>query len=143
MDYPPKPENPSEGLSALLAQIHESPPSPHDSRKIGEEESKALKEKLELDMLREKVRSMTQDIDERKRYAANSFRLVCHWVAAVFVLLVLQGFLSAGLPLKLGDFSMTLTFKLPDSVLLAVVGGTTVSIIGIFLVVANYLFPKH
>jgi len=25
---------------------------------------------------------------------------------------------------------------------LAVVGGTTVSVIGIFLVVANYLFPK-
>lgn len=35
------------------------------------------------------------------------------------------------------------SFKLSDSVLIALIGGTTVNVIGLFLVVANYLFPRR
>ena len=33
-------------------------------------------------------------------------------------------------------------FDLAEAVVLALVGGTTASVIGIFLIVANYLFPR-
>ena len=108
----------------------------------GEEET-ALKERLEADRIREQIRGLAQDIDERKRYAEKSFKLVCRWVAGVFLILVLQGFFSEQTTIGFGSFSISFSFKLPEGVLLAVVGGTTVSIIGIFLVVANYLFPKR
>jgi len=50
----------------------------------------------------------------------------------VTVLLLLQGF---GL--------RSWEFKLSDPVMLAVIGSTTVNILGILYVVANYLFPKR
>jgi len=50
----------------------------------------------------------------------------------VTVLLLLQGF---GL--------RSWEFKLSDTVMLAVIGSTTVNILGILYVVANYLFPKR
>jgi len=37
----------------------------------------------------------------------------------------------------------SLEFKLSDPVMLAVIGSTTVNILGILYVVANYLFPKR
>jgi hypothetical protein len=53
------------------------------------------------------------------------------WVTAIFVLLVLNGFGAA------------IYFKLSDSVLLAAIGSTTANILGIFYIVARYLFPKR
>lgn len=69
-------------------------------------------------------------MDERKRYARSFFKLTCLWVAVIVSLLLFQGF--GGL----------IPFKLSDAVLLAAIGTTTVNIIGILYVVANYLFPK-
>ena len=50
----------------------------------------------------------------------------------MFLLLALQGFLS---PWKV--------FALSDAVILAAIGGTTVNVLGIFIIVVNYLFPKR
>lgn len=81
---------------------------------------------------RARLVGLIQDIKERKIYARRAFCLVSAWLAGVFFLLLLQGFLSS-----------SGVFDLADAVLLAVVGGTTLNVIGIFLVVARYLFPKR
>ena len=103
----------------------------------------ALRKRLVIDMRLEQIRSLRQDIDERKKYAEKSFKLVAWWVLSVFILLLLHGFFANEIRISLGGVSIELGSKLPDSVLLSVVGGATVSIIGIFLVVANYLFQKR
>lgn len=113
-----------------IQSIHE----PAVSRVTGEGESafksdvEAYKETLAVGRLEEDLESARQDRCERKTYAGKIYKLLLWWVVGVFVLLLLNGF---GLQ------------KLSDGVLIAVVSGTTASVIGIFLVVANYLFPKR
>ena len=136
-------DNPSQKAADLLKQISENPPPEESAKQSGKEEEIALKDRIEADKEREVIRGLRQDIDERKTYANKSFKLVCRWVSGVFVILLFQGFFSDGSFWEWDSYHLSLSFKLPDSVLLAVVGGTTVSIIGIFLVVANYLFPKR
>ena len=77
------------------------------------------------------LESYKQDTQERKKYAARIFWVCAYWVTAIFLLLVLNGFGAA------------IYFKLSDSVLLAAIGSTTANILGIFYIVARYLFPKR
>jgi len=91
-------------------------------------------EELEKQHTKAIVQGLRQDIEERKKYARRFFILACCWLGAITGLLLLHGF---------GSFWFGLMpFKLPDSVLLAVIGSTTVNVLGILYVVANYLFPK-
>ena len=73
---------------------------------------------------------LEQDLTERKKYAGRIFWLVVGWIVAIFAVVVLQG------------FSAKTEFSISDSVLMTLIGGTTINILGIFIVVANYLFPK-
>jgi hypothetical protein len=87
----------------------------------------------EMDYLNRQRQLLLDDLDtqikQRKSYATAVFKLLCIWLATMFVILLLQGF-------KCFDFSLT------DNVLLALIGGTTANVFGLFLVVMNYLFPK-
>jgi len=92
---------------------------------------------------------LSDDIRARKIYAFATFVLVALWVAGIFVLLLLQGFLGHCSRTTSGDFmgfhvliSEPSIFSITDSVLMATIGGTTASIIGIFLVVMKNLFPS-
>ena len=76
------------------------------------------------------MESKKQDTGERKSYARRFFYLSCGWIAIIVVVVLLQGFGSWG-------------FKLSEPVVLALIGSTTINIIGILFVVANYLFPKR
>ena len=68
---------------------------------------------------------------QRKKYADRIFVLLVVWLCTLVVILILSGF-------------STLTgFNLTDTVLMTLIGSTTASMIGIFLIVANYLFPKR
>lgn len=79
-----------------------------------------------------RIAGIWQDIEERKKYAQKAFKLISFWIAGIFVLLILDG-------LKVGWF----TFNLPDTIMLAAIGGTTVNILGVFIFVMKYLFdPK-
>lgn len=77
------------------------------------------------------LEGLRQDITERKAYADKIFKLICWWLVVLATILVAQGF---------GSFNHI--FSLPDAVLVTLVGTTTVSILGIFVVVANYLFYR-
>lgn len=75
------------------------------------------------------IKTEDQDREERLKYGDRAFYLVVSWLIAVGVVVVLHGFKVCG-------------FSLSDPVLVTLVGSTTVSVIGIFLIVANYLFPR-
>jgi hypothetical protein len=130
-----------------LRAIHDSAPPKPESEKTGKKEQADLQAvllgELEIERKSHENFGIAQDIDERKRYAQKSFTLVSAWVLGVFLILMFQGFLSEPIIISTQYISLDLKFSLPDSVILAVVGGTTVSIISIFLAVVNYLFPKR
>ncbi len=70
-----------------------------------------------------------QDLKERKLYAHRIFSLIATWLSVLGIIIVLQGIIENG-------------FNLSEPVLLAVVGGTTANVLGMFYVVLKYLFPK-
>lgn len=79
-----------------------------------------------------RIDQLKQDLDERKRYAAKIYRLIALWLGSLGIIILLQG---VNLP---KDF-----FSLSDSVLLALIGGTTANVLGMFFIVLKYLFPQQ
>lgn len=74
------------------------------------------------------AKGKAQDIEMRKEYAGLIFRFVSYYMVFVFLLLFLSGSPSS--------------FKMSDAVLLTLLGTTTATVISLFVIVANYLFPK-
>jgi hypothetical protein len=95
-------------------------------------ETRREEEDLERQEREAHLTGILQDIAERKTYANRIFWLLVGWLSGVFTLLMLQGVLS---PWR--------WFNLDKAVLIAAIGGTTVNVIGIFIVVARYLFPRR
>jgi len=93
--------------------------------------------------------ALAQDIELRQVYSNRIFCLIVCWLACVFGLLLLQGFGGPGTAwdVQAGWFRVRseghAVFLLSDAVLLATIGGTTGSVIGIFIIVVTYLFPKR
>jgi hypothetical protein len=105
--------------------------APEQAPHAPDEKAKAEERDIESKRKRTELAGIRQDIAARRKYARRIFYLIVWWLVGDFVLLLLQGFLK---PLKL--------FQLSDAVLLAVIGGTTANVLGIFMVVVWYLFPK-
>ena len=85
----------------------------------------------------------------RKRYGNRAYWLVVGWLFAIFIILIFQGFLGNGAE----EWSLTIVgikstvkkspiFFLSDSVLIALIGGTTASVLGLLAFVMKYLFPS-
>ena len=74
------------------------------------------------------IKSKAQDIDMRKEYADKTFWLVCLYMICVFLLIILA--------CSPAEFTMS------DSVLMVLLGTTTATVISLFAIVMNYLFPK-
>jgi hypothetical protein len=111
-------------LDSINTSVVDRSPTVPDSRTLLE------KETLEAHYLREKIRSLSQDIDERKKYAHRIFCLICGWLGITFAVLIADGIQSAK------------WFSLPQPVLLALIGGTSADVLGIFYIVTHYLFPN-
>ena len=112
-----------------VSKIPDEPPGAPD---VPDSETEKEQQDLENQERQARLRGLIQDIGERKRYAKRIFYLVSLWLAGVFILLIFQCFLS---PWHV--------FALSDNVLMAAIGGTTINVIGIFVVVARYLFPRR
>jgi hypothetical protein len=103
---------------------------------------------INAEILGEKLSSLKQDRAERKSYANRIFILISAWLLGVFVILILSGF---GRPsdnhfivyCKSSFVVFPLTFSISDKVLMTLIGGTTATVLGLFAIVANYLFPKR
>ena len=125
----PQENSPLPDWDALLKLINADPKTGTSTSDIN---TKAEAEDLDNQHKKAQLEDVKQDTEERKKYAFWFFLLACVWITIVTVLLLLQGF---GL--------RSWEFKLSDPVMLAVIGSTTVNILGILYVVANYLFPKR
>lgn len=90
-----------------------------------EERAEATREDIELDTLREDLEGKRQDRKQRGNFAVHIFILMCIYLALVLAIVVLKGF---GI-LSLGD-----------TVLNVLLTTTTANVIGIFIIVAKYLF---
>ena len=77
------------------------------------------------------AKQFEQNIRERREYATLIFCLTLCWLVIIISVLVLQG------------FSSWTTFSLSDNVLMALIGGTTVNVVGTLYIVLKYLFPEH
>lgn len=88
-------------------------------------------EKLEIanERLRDELKEARDLHELRKTYTTKLFWLIVGWLLVV----VLYVFLAAAF----GNH-----FKLSDSVLIAFITSTTVSVLGLFIVVAKWLFPS-
>jgi len=97
-----------------------------DSPKTQEEklaEAKYLDSQIE----KEKLRSYRQNTDERKKYAELIFNMSAWWLAFVAFVLVFSGLQK---------------MIFPEAVLLALIGTTTLNVLGLFYIVTKYLFPN-
>jgi hypothetical protein len=130
MSAPEPPELPEEKLARGLKEVA--------GTKVSEEpDANTKKEETDLGKVRFSAQTtgLTQDISERKRYAQYFFRLSCAWLVAITVIMMLQGFGSL--------WFWKVPFKLSDSIVLAMIGSTTVNVLGILYIVAKYLFPNR
>lgn len=71
-------------------------------------------------------------MEARKEYANKIFYLIISWLIGMVILLLLSGF---------GGKSEW--FKMADSVLIALITTTTASVLGLFVIVANYFFKNN
>jgi hypothetical protein len=111
-------------LDSINASVVDRASADPDSRTLLE------KQTLETQYLKEQIRSLSQDIDERKKYAHRIFCLICSWLGITFAVLIANG-------IQNGKW-----FSLPQPVLLALIGGTSADVLGIFYIVTHYLFPN-
>ena len=97
-------------------------------------DTKALQETKAYELAKKDVEleGLRQDLKERKDYAKKIYELIRWWLIGMFALLVAQGFLPE-----------TKWFNLGEAVIMAAIGGTTLNVLGIFIIVVNYLFPKR
>ncbi|TGG84143.1 MAG: hypothetical protein ERJ69_03630 [Aphanocapsa feldmannii 288cV] len=76
------------------------------------------------------IKDMEQKRDLRQKSASRVFYLVCCWLACVVAAVFCQGF----------DF---IPFKISDKILVIFITTTTVSILGLYIIVAKWLFPNN
>ena len=119
------------GLESIAAppEVSNAPDEPTELETLSNENKRL---EIENDGLK-------QDIAERKKYAHRIFCLISTWLASVLVIIFLDGFGSSATVLPW----IHLPFHLSEPVVLAIVGSTTLDVLGIFYIVTNYLFPKH
>lgn len=85
---------------------------------------------LENNRLREELHDLKQDRDQRKTYGSRLYWLVVCWLSIIGLIVLLHGF-------------AWVQFTLSVAVLTTLIGSTTASVLGLFAIVANYLFPKR
>lgn len=101
-----------------------------DKEKLEQQKIKETIKQLKLknEKLSEEIKDKQQDREQRKAFADKIFNFVIWYLLAVFLLLFFTG-------------SSMFKFTLSESILLALLGSTAISIIGVFNLVAKYLFP--
>lgn len=76
----------------------------------------------------EKLENEKQNREDRKKYANRIYWLMVSWISAIMIIIIAQG------------FGENINFEVSDKVLITLIGGTTINILGVFVIVAKYLF---
>ncbi len=110
----------------------EPDPDAPEVRLYGDEEKALVTAQLRLgnDLLQQGVENLHQDREERRKYSGRIFWLVIGYLLVAGLLIFMAGLDQV-------------RFRLADSVLMVLIGSTTASVIGLFAIVTNYLFPRR
>ena len=87
-------------------------------------------EDLDNEQNRQVIADLIQDRTERKKYGGRLYWLVVVWLSVMGLMIVANGF-------------KCIPFELSPVVLSSLIGTTTVSVLGMFTLVAKYLFPAR
>lgn len=117
-----QPQQPDLNLSDVSA-----PPLIDDAEdvRLAEEEQRSF----EKERQRIQLQGLIDDQEARKKWAERVFWLLVAWLSADFLCVCWQGFEWNG-------------FHVSDSILITLITTTTVNILSLGYIVANYLFPK-
>lgn len=115
---------------AGAAQIEVATSEADESLVIAEKETlEAAKLKIENDRLKDELEEARDLHGIRKEYIGKLYALIKVWLIVVVVFLILSA-------------SQKKYFDLSDSVIIAFITSTTVSVLGLFLLVAKWLYPS-
>ncbi|MDE2999179.1 MAG: hypothetical protein OXU79_08910 [Gemmatimonadota bacterium] len=114
-------------VSAPVEELHSGPDvlTDREDKLIDRQRRSEETKKLRL-----KNRELKQNISERKIYADRVYWLVGTFLVALFTLVLAQG------------WSAYTGFRIQNNVLIALITGATANVVGLFIVVVKYLFPK-
>ena len=88
------------------------------------------KRNLETDRQREALAGLVQDREQRKKYSTRLFSLICVWIGLIVSIVFLHG-------------CEEVPFRLAQTEIVTLIGSTTLNVLGLFVIVARYLFPKR
>lgn len=89
------------------------------------------------DLMKAQVDNLRQDMELRRTYSDRLFQILLGWLVFVGGMVV-----GAGTNLEIEILGTQVSFELSDTVLSVLLGTTTLNVIGLFLVVARYIFPQ-
>ncbi|MBZ5508230.1 MAG: hypothetical protein LAO78_22450 [Acidobacteriia bacterium] len=113
------PDQPNVSIESIVA-----PTLPKPNRKI-----QKLTE-LEEKFYTVHTAGLAQDIEERKLYALRIYRLTVAWLAVLAVFVLLHGWQNS------------LGLNISEKIILALITSATIQVVGLFVIVARYLFPS-
>ena len=109
-------------LQASISQLQDESGEEQDPTEEWEKDSHEWK-RNQLE-----VEGLELDLKQRKQYAVALFIMLVFWLVSMLIVVFFQGFKTSG-------------FALTDTVLVALLSTSTVNVIGIYMVVARYIFP--
>ncbi len=83
----------------------------------------------QVETLKQQLKEAQDTHKLRLGYAGRIFWLVCVWLACVAIAVFMSGFTFFG-------------FSLSDNVLITFITSTTITVVGLFVVVAKWMFPN-
>jgi hypothetical protein len=130
---------PREAVAEVRSELGELVPFPVATGDV--EDSRTKIEELDYERVAAEIFGLKPDIGESRRYADKLFWLISVWLGTVMLALF-----TNGCEMKRSFLGNTFEFslkRLDSEVLIALIGGTTATVLGLFVIVANYLFPKR
>ncbi|TGG96419.1 MAG: hypothetical protein ERJ67_00845 [Aphanocapsa feldmannii 277cV] len=107
-----------------------------DDSDLENEISKDSEANFETDFYVEILRQLKDTYELRKQSADKLFKLIICWLASVMTFLFLAAFEVNWYWLK------EISFNISDNVLIALITSTTASVLGLYVIVAKWLFPN-
>lgn len=127
---------PEEIIAEFQNRLQTAQSTKVDTEEVAKEERKELqderiheleKQALELQLLKAQIRKFEDDNTGRREFSRSIFTVTVIWMFLVLMIIVQS---ASG------------RWHLSDSVLIALITTTTANVIGVFIIVANYLFNR-
>lgn len=149
-----RPSEAQDALKRLLEATRDriqppSDPPPNQADKKYRQERDFLEREKKKQQLEDReheahVSGIEQYHKNRKRYTGRIFWLMVAWMVCVLAILVASGIARPEQPegRDLAWHDWLVSFELSEAILLALIGSTSANVIGLFVIVARFLFPR-